>query len=579
MYRNFKEKSDINAVWDFHDINHFNLTIETEKYGYNKFGKKTNFNKKWLDTKLRLICLTPKFTLQQLSSYNPRSIIFTSGTLQPMEDYENNFGTSFKTKFSCGHVINTKEQLKVAVIKNFPEKIQANFSYQMRSNPKLIEKLGSFIYRMAQITPKGMVVFFPSYAVMEDYYEKWKNSRILYQIQRLKVLCKEERNNKKFKNSFNQFLSNYQTKGAIFFGVTSGKLSEGIDFTDEMARMVMIIGVPFPSIKDLRIEGKKEYLDKIKSEKKKQKVEKANSLFDGNQWYFVSALRATNQAIGRIIRHKKDFGSIIMIDQRYSYNNYRKEISNWVSKEIKVYEDSDDSVFEIENFYKNAENFCSKFEVKETLKGKSLQQRILEGNELLKIDVGNIKNLKRSSERYKSLDSEKELKREKRNEFYKKKEEKLKNKMINKDVFDIESSEDDIEEVEEMIPLNHLLFKKKKKKEIVSVEEKKKPEEEEVKRVITSDKIDYIPDLYNMMIPKERKALIEKERLEKLQCLICYNVPEKPAGAKCGHVACTGCWEGQLKLNKMECPACRKKVRSKNLIFIFEEKKPMIIEI
>lgn len=84
-----------------------------------------------------------------------------------------------------------------------------------------------------------------------------------------------------------------------------------------------------------------------------------------------------------------------------------------------------------------------------------------------------------------------------------------------------------------------------------------------LKRVSTSDRVDFIPELYEKMIPKERKSIVEKEVIEKLQCLICYSNPVEPTGAKCGHIACKACWEGQLNLNKLECPACRKKLERK----------------
>lgn len=36
--------------------------------------------------------------------------------------------------------------------------------------------------------------------------------------------------------------------------VCRGKISEGIDFTDELARAVFIVGVPFPPISDRKVE-------------------------------------------------------------------------------------------------------------------------------------------------------------------------------------------------------------------------------------------------------------------------------------------------------------------------------------
>jgi len=37
----------------------------------------------------------------------------------------------------------------------------------------------------------------------------------------------------------------------------------------------------------------------------------------GEDWYTQQATRAVNQAVGRVIRHKHDFGAIIFCDERY----------------------------------------------------------------------------------------------------------------------------------------------------------------------------------------------------------------------------------------------------------------------
>jgi len=44
-------------------------------------------------------------------------------------------------------------------------------------------------------------------------------------------------------------------------GVCRGRLSEGLDFSDNAARMVIIIGIPFPQMYDAKVILKRNYLD------------------------------------------------------------------------------------------------------------------------------------------------------------------------------------------------------------------------------------------------------------------------------------------------------------------------------
>lgn len=59
------------------------------------------------------------------------------------------------------------------------------------------------------------------------------------------------------------YLATVAQKGkAAFFAVCRGKLAEGIDFTDDAARCVIIAGIPFPQVFDPKVLIKKDYLDK-----------------------------------------------------------------------------------------------------------------------------------------------------------------------------------------------------------------------------------------------------------------------------------------------------------------------------
>ena len=55
--------------------------------------------------------------------------------------------------------------------------------------------------------------------------------------------------------------SSSHKNGAILMGVCRGRISEGLDFSDNAARCVIIVGIPFPQISDPKVILKKEYLD------------------------------------------------------------------------------------------------------------------------------------------------------------------------------------------------------------------------------------------------------------------------------------------------------------------------------
>lgn len=83
-----------------------------------------------------------------------------------------------------------------------------------------------------------------------------------------------------------------------------------MDFVDKNGRAVVITGIPYAPAKDAKIVMKKSFLD--------QQLRNSNckSSLTGSQWYNQQASRAVNQAIGRVIRHRFDYGAILLLDTR-----------------------------------------------------------------------------------------------------------------------------------------------------------------------------------------------------------------------------------------------------------------------
>ena len=108
-----------------------------------------------------------------------------------------------------------------------------------------------------------------------------------------------------------------EQKRSVLFCVVGGKLSEGINFSDNMARCVVIIGLPFPNPHDVELKMHMEFAESI-------------SQGAGRRMYDSLCLRAVNQAIGRSIRHRGDYACVILLDERYSHRNITTQLSSWL---------------------------------------------------------------------------------------------------------------------------------------------------------------------------------------------------------------------------------------------------------
>lgn len=73
----------------------------------------------------------------------------------------------------------------------------------------------------------------------------------------------------------------------------------------------------------------------------------------GNEWYQQQALRAVNQAIGRVIRHRNDYGAILLCDERFGNPSIISQLSAWIRNYVKVYQNFGEVQTRLTKFFKD----------------------------------------------------------------------------------------------------------------------------------------------------------------------------------------------------------------------------------
>ena len=198
-----------------------------------------------------------------------------------------------------------------------------SFKYNNRNNENQITSLGKEIYNLVEsVKIGGILVFFQSYEYLEKCHTIWLESKITQKFESMKKVLFDSFNNRKYNEDF--IRENKKNNNLLLFTVYRGRTSEGINFHDDEVRMVICIGIPYPNLSDIRVILKKDYLDK------KSKIE--NNDFNGWKWYKEEAINAVNQSLGRLIRHKNDYG--IMICFGIEFSQYDIQFSKWINDNI-----------------------------------------------------------------------------------------------------------------------------------------------------------------------------------------------------------------------------------------------------
>lgn len=296
-----------------------------------------------------------------------------------MEDYTQHLlsylpPTRIRT-LSLGHVIPPSNLLALP-LPTGPTGLPFDFTFSSRNQPRMIDELGRAILALTSQIPDGLVVFFPSYGYLAQVVSRWKiatsisqtttstatsphqtttstlrpqHQNIYASLTAVKPIFSESKSTPvdELLTAYSQAISAGQGRGALLLAVIGGSLSEGINFSDELGRGVVVVGLPFPNNQSAEWRAKLAHVERSAAAARREaeadngKAEANSSKIAESQgtaaktFYLNTTMRAVNQSIGRAIRHRGDYAAIVLVDRRYGTGRIVEKLPGWIREGVR----------------------------------------------------------------------------------------------------------------------------------------------------------------------------------------------------------------------------------------------------
>ena len=249
--------------------------------------------------RLRLQCMDPS---RKLNSYMmlSSSVIMFSATLLPIRYYMEQLGGNEEdySVYAPSPFDTSRRLLMVGR--------DVSTKYTRRGDDEY-NRIADYILTFTNARQGNYLVYFPSYAVMEEVAAKMPDgcfedeSRIHIRMQGRSMTETEK------EEFLNEFAENPDSTH-VGFCVMGGLFAEGIDLKNDRLIGVVVVGTGLPMVCDER-ELFRAYFD----HKKSMGFEYA---------YLYNGMNKVMQAAGRVIRTMEDTGAILLLDERFLNRQY-----------------------------------------------------------------------------------------------------------------------------------------------------------------------------------------------------------------------------------------------------------------
>ena len=247
---------------------------------------------------LKLFCVNPAVNLGEYLRKG-RSAVFFSATLLPMSYYrkllscrQDDYGIYVESPFSRENrcILNAGDVSSLYSRRGYDE----------------YRKIAEYIAKTVWQKKGNYMVFFPSYKMLEEVYNIYEEE---FSVNWVRCICQNSSMGEQEREEFLQEFEQNQ-KALVAFCIMGGIFSEGIDLIGEKLIGAVLVGTGLP-----QLGNEREILRSYYSENGENGFDYA---------YRYPGMNKVLQAAGRVIRTREDRGVILLLDERFRQNEYRK---------------------------------------------------------------------------------------------------------------------------------------------------------------------------------------------------------------------------------------------------------------
>ncbi|KAI5988422.1 helicase C-terminal domain-containing protein, partial [Pisolithus albus] len=314
------------------------------------------------EMEMKYLLLNPSTTFREIVE-SARSVVLAGGTMSPMSDVISRLFPSLPqdrmTTFSCGHIV-PQSHVQTLILCKGPSGSRLEFKYAQQSDVQVLKELGQVVLNLCNIVPRGVIVFFPSYSSLNFAKKTWKANHALEKFEAKKKVFWEPEESGAVDSTLGDYAEAVQSSstgrsdkrvGAILFAVVGAKLSEGLNFADDLARAVVVVGLPFANKNSPELQERIRYANEM--EIKIGNTRNPHSKDAGSELYENMCMNAVNQTIGRAIRHRSDWASLILLDHRYSMASIRQKLPSWIQDGVFICDTFGQAMKQLGSFYRD----------------------------------------------------------------------------------------------------------------------------------------------------------------------------------------------------------------------------------